>query len=135
MAQSNGPPIEGFSEGARRFIATYIDSVARLELLLLLRSQPEREFSAADVSQELRMTPVVMETHLAGLEVMGLAKCVAPGSGRYRYALRQESLEPVVAELAQAYVDRRVSLITQIYSPAADPIRSFADAFRWRKEH
>lgn len=125
---------DGFSDPARRFLATYIDSVARLELLLLLRSQPERAFAAADVGQELRMTTTVMETHLAGLEVMGLARSEPAGSGTYRYALRQPSLEPVIAEVAQAYVERRVSLITQIYSPAADPVRSFADAFRWRKE-
>lgn len=134
MAQSPDSPADGFSEGARRFLATYIDSVARLELLLMLRSRPDRSFSAAEVSRELRMTTAVMETHLAGLEVMGLAISDPAASGHYRYSLRQESLEPVIAELAQAYLDRRVSLITQIYSPATDPVRSFADAFRWRKE-
>lgn len=134
MADPNDARKDGFTEAACRFLATYIDSVARLELLLLLRSQTDRTWSAADVSQELRMTAAVMQTHLAGLEVMGLAEEAPPGSSQYRYALRQQAHETVIAELAQAYQDRRVSLITQIYTPPVDSVRSFADAFRWRKE-
>lgn len=80
------------------------------------------------------MTATVMESHLAGFEEMGLVESEPGVSRRYRYALRQPSLEPIIAELEQAYATRRVSLITQIYSPGVDPLRSFADAFRWRRD-
>lgn len=123
-----------FSPEARRFLAACIDSVARLELMLLLRSDAERFWSATDVSQELRMTASVMARHLAELEIMGLATSAPSENGGYRYALRHAALEPVIAELDRGYHDRRVSLITQIYSAPLDSVRSFADAFRWRRE-
>jgi hypothetical protein len=53
---------------------------------------------------------------------------------RYRYAPTQPALAESVRQLALLYGERRVSVIEQIYAKPADPLQSFADAFRIRKE-
>jgi hypothetical protein len=51
----------------------------------------------------------------------------------YRYAPPPE-LHRSIAGLVETYRERRVSVINLVYSRPSDAIRSFADAFRLRKD-
>jgi hypothetical protein len=51
----------------------------------------------------------------------------APASG--------SPLDAAVAQLARDYAERRVTIITLIFSKPVDKLRSFADAFRLRKDN
>ena len=53
---------------------------------------------------------------------------------RFRFAPRNPATAALVQQLATDYADRRVSVIELIYAKPPDPIQSFADAFRLRKE-
>lgn len=119
----------------RAFITEYVDSVMQLEALLLVASQPQREWAAADLAQELRIDPAWVGTQLAGMAAQGLLDPAGGGSPtRFRYHPRTADLGQAVADLGQAYADRRVTVISLIFSKPVDKLRSFADAFKIRKD-
>ena len=56
-----------------QFIRTYIPSVWALELLLLLRADPARRWSPAELLKELRASTSLVDENLANFERQGLA--------------------------------------------------------------
>ena len=97
----------------RRFIAQHIHSAAQLEVLLLVRAMPEREWSAHEVARARVSTPKMAEQLLEDLRARGL---VTAKDVRYRYA-PPESLAAVVDDVAEAYSTRRVAVLGLIFSP------------------
>jgi hypothetical protein len=119
----------------RRFIVASIASVAQLEVLLLLREDREREWKTEEVSRALYAARGGMADQLNDLVAKGLAYVTLAPDARFRYRPESDSeLDAVVARLADTYKERRVSVISLIYSEPVDKARSFADAFRIRKE-
>ena len=121
----------------RSFIADRIDSVVQLEVLLLLFAQPQRQFTAADIGRELRINVAWAEGQLRVLCDRELLACTPPPAATYHYAPRTPELDQAVRGLAAAYADYRVTVTSLIFAKPerpADPIRSFADAFRIRRE-
>jgi hypothetical protein len=116
------------------FIADHIESVVQLEVLLLLHAAPQRVLSAADIGTELRIDPAWAGEQLVNLCSRGILTCTTTGESLYRYSPRTPEMDRAVAGLAQAYTDRRVTVIGLIFSKPVDKIRSFADAFRLRKD-
>jgi len=114
----------------RAFIHEHIDSVEQLEVLLLVRAHPGREWSAREVADELRIDPGSAEQRLEDLVRVGL---LADGSAGVRYAPETPELARQVDELAQLYQSHRVAIISVIFSRPSERIRSFADAFRIRR--
>jgi hypothetical protein len=119
---------------ARRFVEQYITSVAQLEMLLLLRTNPTEGWSAEQMARELRLETQWAEQQLQQLCEFGLA---AP-SGQSPTLFRFQPATPVLADsvtaLSRAYLIHRVSIIETIYSKPSGSIRVFADAFRIKKE-
>lgn len=118
----------------RRFIAANIASVAQLEVLLLLRGEREREWTADEVSRALYAAASGMAEQLNDLEAKGLVLVTQSPEARFRYQPRDEELDAVVGRMADLYKERRVAVISLIYSEPVDKARSFAEAFRIRKE-
>ena len=120
----------------KAFIAAHIESVLQLEVLLLLHAQAPRQFTAAELAQELRIDAAWVSVQLASLADAGVltAAAPAPGAAPYRYEPRAADLDRAVAGLAREYAARRVTVIGLIFSKPVDKIRSFADAFRLRKD-
>jgi hypothetical protein len=116
-----------------RDLLQLLDSVEQLEALLLLHRRPDRDWTAEEVSEELRTNAQSVATRLDGLRFSGL---VGPGhgAGTHRYAPRTRDLLDAVDALAEEYSVRRVSVITFIIAKPSDRIRSFADAFRLRRD-
>lgn len=122
---------DDFPEDVRRFIGDSIDSVQQLEILLFLRNDPNRSWSADEVGQSLYISPQPAELRLLGLKARNLLAASGTPSV-YRYAPQTAELDAVVARLADLYRERRVTVITLIYSRPL-PAQAFADAFRLRK--
>ena len=116
------------------FIKAHIDSVLQLEILLLLQAQQQRAWSAAEIAHELRIDPAWTSGQLQDLAAAGLLAASSGTPPAYRYAPRTAELDDAVAGLASAYAARRVTVIGMIFSKPLDKIRSFADAFRIRKD-
>jgi hypothetical protein len=122
------------AQEVQAFIADHIESVVQLEVLLLLHANPQRIFSAADIATELRIDPAWAGEQLVNLCSRGILACTSPAQGLYRYGPRIPEMDRAITGLAQAYADRRVTVIGLIFSKPVDKIRSFADAFRLRKD-
>jgi hypothetical protein len=114
-----------------------------LEVLLLLHADPRRPFTAADLGRELRINADWAGDQMRVLCDRGLLACTMPSPATYRYAPQSPELDAAVRGLAAAYADYRVTVTSLIFAKpekpdrpdkAAEQIRSFADAFRIRRD-
>jgi hypothetical protein len=127
---------DGIPADVAAFLRSDIDSVRQLEALLLLRAQP-RVWSAQQVSSELRCGVVWSEQQLEGLRAKGLLEVAeaAGGAPGFRYAPREGRLNTIVSQVADLFARREHTVIELIFGePRRDTARSFADAFRIRKD-
>lgn len=100
----------------RRFVEDHIDSIARLELLLLLESDPKRAWTAAAASTELRCQASWAASQLQYLAASGLAVRTNAGELRFRYEPASRDTRALVNDLRRAFKSRRVSLVSLIYT-------------------
>ena len=126
---------EDFPDDVRQFLAEHISSVAQLEVLLLLRGARERQWTAEDVGKALYTTPEMVAAQLEELRARGLLTAAGDGAARYQYWPASPELDARTERLEQTYRERRVAVITAIYSQPLDKVRTFADAFRLRKDN
>jgi hypothetical protein len=127
------PAEEPIPENVRRFIVERINSVETLEILLLLHGHPAEEFGAAEVSRRLCTSAESAATRLADLQQAKLLVTTAAEPLKYRFDSTSTEAA-LVADLEKVYKERRVSVISFIYSKPSDPLRAFSDAFRLRKD-
>lgn len=125
---------EGISPEVRAFIAGQIESVVQLEMLLLLHADPMRAWSPDELAKELRIEPAWASAQLLLLAQRGLLSVADSTGVAYRYGPNTPELAQAVDGLAKAYTDRRVTVISLIYSKPVDTLKTFADAFRLRKD-
>ncbi len=118
----------------QRFIATHIDSIEKLEVLLMLRTHADREWTARDVSQELRIAETSAATRLTDLAARRLVTERGGNPTFYRYGPASPEDAQDVAGLQDTYSTRRVSVISFIFSKPLDKVRGFADAFRLKRD-
>ncbi len=121
-------------EGVRRLIAEHIDSVEQLEILLLLYQHPERSWTAEAVARELRVSAFSAGDRLKEMARAAILSHLEGSAVEYRYAPESPQMAEAVAGLATAYTERRVTVINLIFSKPVDKIRTFADAFRLRRD-
>lgn len=122
-------------DNVRALITSHIDSVIQLEVLLLLQGSPARQRTAVDVAKELRIDLGWVGQQLKQFCDGGLIGCgEGTGGGQvYTYTPRTPELKEAIDALAELYLERRVTVISTIFSKPVDPIRSFSDAFRLRR--
>jgi hypothetical protein len=120
------------STQCRAFILENIGSVVQLEALLLLRRSGVA-WTVQALARELRVEPSGALEQLTTLWRRGLLDRLE-NPERYAYAPRTPATAACVDALAAAYEDRRVTVISLIYSRPQDTVRVFADAFRLRKD-
>lgn len=123
MAQANVP------RQSRRFIAKYIDSVAALEALLLLRAAPNETWEVSRVASRLYITEEETGRILDRLCRDGLLAC---NDRVYRYECKTNELQRAVDELSGINA-RHLIPITHMIHAKSRRIREFADAFRFRE--
>ncbi|RKH19072.1 hypothetical protein D7Y13_06910 [Corallococcus praedator] len=119
----------GLSPRVQRFLTTHIDSIEKLEVLLLLRARTDRAWKAPEVALELRITEASAARRLAELKTGGLLLQDGVPGEAFRFSPFQSDDVQAAAELATTYAARRVSVISFIFSRPMDRVRGFADAF------
>jgi hypothetical protein len=133
--RSRGSVLELLPDEVRRFIATNIRSVAQLELLLMLRTGPDRWFTAEEISRSLYMAEEPTVVQLSELESGGvIVQDTAGGGRRYHYQPRDVELALLIDQLAELYRNRRLAVTNAIYAGPTERIQIFSDAFRLRKD-
>lgn len=118
-------------EGLRDFIKRYINSVSLLEVLLMLKLDPERSWSALDISKEMRTNPSYASSQLA--ELVALKLVTATTNDGFCFNSQSPHL-PLIDELEVLYTHRRPTIINFIYASPIDNIRDFANAFKIKKD-
>jgi hypothetical protein len=127
--------LERVPREVQRFIAGNIDSVGRLEVLLLVRSDPERYWSASELGAELRSGRAWAELQLEYLRVQGLLVAGESSKQAYRYEPAGPEAEAVVARLSEAFDSQRAEMIRLIFSQRpSERRRASSEAFGLRKE-
>jgi hypothetical protein len=121
------------SAGVRTFVDQNIDSAELLETLLLVHSGGEREWTPEQVAQSIYTVPAGATRRLEQLVDMGLVASNGAMNPAYRFSPATAALRGQVDDLAAAYKVNRVGVINLIYDRAADPLRSFSDAFKLRR--
>jgi hypothetical protein len=117
----------------KQFIAQNVESLAQLETLLLLYREPRQEWTTADLARELYISSDMCEGLVTDLERRRLA-ARAEGANRWSASGGDAEINRLVEQLAQYYRERRVAVITEIYSNPVKKVQTFADAFRLRRE-
>lgn len=126
---------DALSDDIRRLIADHINSVEQLEVLLLLRGKANREWSAAEVAEEIRTSETSARSRLEDLAARGfLAQRRDGARDVYQYAPLSNTLRDQVDRLDHAYAERRFTVIDLIFSKPIDKLRLYADAFRFRRD-
>lgn len=118
------------SEDLKAFIKEKIQTVFRLEVLLLLHREHGRSFTASDVALELGFEKDVAQAQLASLTSLELILQSNTDEAKYIYQPANVRSEYMVNELAIAYSKRRIPILSMLLNDCAGRPRVFAEAFR-----
>jgi hypothetical protein len=120
-----------FTPALQTFVREHIASVGELELLLLLRDDPERVWTAHEAAARLHHVPDWIGERLERLVRKGLAVRLAGARVAYRFSPADAGLERSVEAVAEAFRSRRTAMISLIDARPGGPAR-LSDAFRLR---
>ena len=125
-----------FTDDFCRFIQTAIPSVDAAEVLLFAKRQRESTWTAGEIGAQLRPAVAVTDAEVAKyLDALVQHGVLALGADRrVQFRPRSEEIEMYTEMLALAYRVRPVTLIRMIYALRDSRIRTFADAFKLRKD-
>jgi DNA-binding MarR family transcriptional regulator len=127
--------VEPLPEEVKKFMEANIDSVDQLEILRVLGEDPHKEWSAPDLAREVQTQPDTIDAHLAALRSRGLLITETRQADLLcRYGPDSPEREAILTRLLQVYRERPVSMIKLVYARARDPLKTFAEAFRLKKE-
>ena len=120
---------ESIPDDVREFVLKYIDSIAQLEALLLLRREISAPWNAATVAKRLYIPHGDASDVLGKLLAHGFLKL---NRKTYQYQCPPE-LDTLVGHVADVYA-RQLIPVTHLIHNKPGRIREFADAFKLRKE-
>jgi hypothetical protein len=121
---------EPIPDDLREFILTYIDSVAQLEALLLLRQDPSKGWNPNSVAERLYVTEGESTDLLTRLNDDGF---LVVDAGSYQFSPRSAGLRQIADRVADAY-SRHLIPITNLIHAKPRRIREFSDAFKFRRD-
>lgn len=125
------PAQHDISPEIKAFIAQHVRSVGHLEALLLLARERTKLWTATDLSSELRTNPSYAQDQLDELTSTGVVQ-YEPNAKAYHFNPEIDS--EILDQLELAYKVKRTTIINLIYNQPMERIRSFADAFRIKKD-
>lgn len=108
-----------------------IASVWGVEMLLLMRQYPQRNWTSGELVTELRSSDLVVDQSLERLERAGLV--VRTENGAARFSPATDDLAELVDLLDDEYRLRPSAVRKAIVSVPDNKLRSFTDAFLLRK--
>jgi hypothetical protein len=106
-----------------------------LEALLLLRKEPDRTWNAVDIAKALYIPEDAAAALLLEFVRREFAKYRSSAAATIMYRAKDQNTDRLIEELQAAYQDRRVAVISLIYSKPLIKVQTFADAFRFGKEN
>jgi hypothetical protein len=117
-------------EDLEDFILRYIDSIAQLEALLLLRRHPKETWTVERAAKRLYIDETEAKAVLDRLCADDLLTC---DEGDYHYFGQSDEQRQMIDRLAEVY-SRHLIPVTNLIHTKPPRLREFADAFKIRKE-
>lgn len=108
-------------------------SIEQIEIVLLLRNDPARSWTAPEVADALGTPPESTAMRLFLLASGGILAFEGAGVPRYHYACADPAGAARIDELADAWSQNRAAFTGIVDGSSRDPLRSFADAFKLKK--
>jgi hypothetical protein len=112
------------------FLHKHVTSLLQLEALLLVFESGQRTRSAAQLAIEMYVPAEAISSWLDEFADAGFCERV---EGGYRVSGDKRVYE-LLADVADCYMRRRISVGRLIFSPRGDPKTSFSDAFRLKRD-
>jgi hypothetical protein len=122
----------GVSEQLKAFLQQRLSSLDQIEVVMLLRADPARSWTAPEVAEALGTAPESAAMRLFLLASGGLIAFEPSTIPRYRYTAADAALNATLQELSEVLATNREDVLAALNSPR-DPIRSFSDAFKLKK--
>jgi hypothetical protein len=116
-------------DAVRDFVRTYIDSIAQLEALLLLRRETSEVWTTTAVSRRLYVDEKEAVAVLKKLRADGF---VSVSKKIYRYECPPD-VDALVGQVEDVYTRQLIPMTHLIHSKPGR-IKAFADAFKLRKD-
>ena len=119
----------------KTFLDSKIDSVDELEVLLLVRTKPAKEWDALEIARELRLDPITASTLLMSLYVKGLIGHQEK-KGRlneFCYGESPKESDRPLSELATLIQRARTEVIDYVTTQQRRQLQAFSDAFDPKK--
>ena len=129
-SQGDGDQRDGVSEEAALAFAQSLGSVWSLELLVLLKTDPEKRWRVDELERKLRASVQVVGEAIQALARLGIAEEEPPGAWRYTPA--SPAVDQAVDELMRLYAIKPATVTKFIYTSSIERMRGFASAFKIR---
>lgn len=123
-------------DAVKAFILQYIDSVATLGALLLMRSHPKQTWHAGLLAQRLYISSAQTTVILKALTQAGLIKPALPQTDHYLYGPAKPENAERVEQLAEVYARCLIPVTNLIHQRGSQnrSLQMFADAFKLTKD-
>jgi predicted transcriptional regulator len=111
------------------FIAKHIHSMDVLEILLFVRKESRKGWTAIAVSKALMLDRSSVQTRLEYLQSAGLLNVeTVDGERLYRFRPANKELSDAADELARWYGSHRVSIISLVFSHPSEQVWTYPDS-------
>ena len=121
---------EALPDEARELIRRHIDSLARLDVLLVLYRDPGDRWSAARMGRQMRASAKWARGQMQALERAGFADCAAD---EWAYAPADERTDRATKALVDACRADWPAVTREVMGARASGAQAFSDAFRFRR--
>jgi hypothetical protein len=115
-----------------RFLQTHLGSVWALRLMLAMRAEPERAWTAELLVRELRASDRLIARLLYRFQDIGLV--VKHDTDTWHWQPAVAEMEALSRDIAEAYAVTPFGVIQAIAEAPNENLRQLADAFRLRKD-
>jgi predicted transcriptional regulator len=119
-------------ENIKQFIIQYIDSIAQLETLLLLRNEPEIAWDIQTISTRLYLSKPETEVLVTTLYNRGFITKSDNKKSLYAYQPNSDEIKNKIDQILSLYTKHMMPITNIIHSKQNNRIQQFADAFRIR---
>lgn len=120
-------------DDVRDFLFRYIDSIAQLEALLLLRVDPGCAWSAETLAKRLYITTQEAAVVLERLTADSFLAAAPDALGDYQYRPASGELTTMIDRVATLYAKYLIPVTHLIHGKPRTRVQEFADAFKLRK--
>ena len=116
------------------FLRRCIPTLEAAEVLLFFAAHPEASFTAEETVVAIRPKVITVPAVKEYVGLFVTSGLIIEADGRVQYGPASRDLERAIGELAHAYNERPVTLITAIYKIADSKLQSFSDSFDLRED-